>query len=299
MVLAFIFFLLKILLLYFAWNFLFVLYKKYFRKPLELLSRYGKGSYVIVTGATNGIGKEFCNQFAKKGFNLILVSRTPSNLQAVSEEFKKSFPEIDVKTIEFDFTKKTTLQDYLEAFDNEDIKNLDISVLVNNIGISTRELFKDMTFEYITNSINVNIISQTYLNKIFINRFLSRKDKCAIISLSSYGSGSPLAYSSIYCSTKIYDDYLLRSIAFENMKSNIDFLVVKPIYVDTPSRRGHSREMKAISAEDCVKGALNDLGYDMETYGDYRHCIQAVFGNLIPTFAKNIARMKSSKKKAE
>ncbi len=39
------------------------------------LKIYGKNSWVIVTGATDGIGKGFCEEFAKRGFNILLVSR--------------------------------------------------------------------------------------------------------------------------------------------------------------------------------------------------------------------------------
>ena len=43
----------------------------------------------MVTGATDGIGLEFCKQLAKDGFNICLVSRTESKLEAVVErEFK-------------------------------------------------------------------------------------------------------------------------------------------------------------------------------------------------------------------
>ena len=38
-----------------------------------------------MTGATDGIGLEFCKQLARDGFNIILVSRTESKLQAVVE----------------------------------------------------------------------------------------------------------------------------------------------------------------------------------------------------------------------
>lgn len=46
----------------------------------------GQGAWALVTGATDGIGKEFAIQLAKRGFNVFLVSRTTSKLQAVQEE---------------------------------------------------------------------------------------------------------------------------------------------------------------------------------------------------------------------
>ena len=54
-----------------------------FRGKSDLLTKYGKDSWVVVTGASDGIGAEYCRQLAKLGFNIALVSRTMSKLQAV------------------------------------------------------------------------------------------------------------------------------------------------------------------------------------------------------------------------
>ena len=49
----------------------------------------GKGTWALVTGATDGIGLEFCKQLARDGFNICLVSRTESKLKAVVETHLK------------------------------------------------------------------------------------------------------------------------------------------------------------------------------------------------------------------
>ena len=279
---------------------IYIYYKKFIRKPHNLIERYGKDSYIIVTGATDGIGKEFCNQFAKLGFNLILISRNLNKLNQVSSEFKSKYPNLKTEIIEFDFTKKTSISDYEENFLNEKINNLDISILINNIGINQRKLFSEYSLEEINDSINVNIKSQSFLSNIFLNKFLKRKKyKSAIISMSSYSANFPLIYSSIYCSTKIYDDYLLRSIASENKYNNIDFISVKPLYVDTPSRKSHSKEFKPISSEDCVKGVLQDLGYDIITYGHYSHCFKNALFSFLSGDIQNFFRGRGMRKNKE
>lgn len=46
-------------------------------KQHDLLERYGgKGTWALVTGASDGIGAEISKQMADKGFNVCLVSRT-------------------------------------------------------------------------------------------------------------------------------------------------------------------------------------------------------------------------------
>lgn len=49
-------------------------------KDSHLEATYGKGEWAIVTGASEGIGREFALQLARAGFNLTLVSRTKANL---------------------------------------------------------------------------------------------------------------------------------------------------------------------------------------------------------------------------
>ena len=284
--------------LYIIFKIIIILYKKFIRKPLNLTERYGEGSYALITGATGGIGKEFCIQLAKLKFNLILVSRNIEKLKKVSDELKNKFIHLQTILIEFDFSKKFSIKDYEKIFlNNKEIKNLDISILINNIGISQRELFTNYSLEFIMDTININIVSQSLLTKIFINKLLNRNKKSAIISMSSYSATLPLILSSIYCASKIYDDYLIRAIAEENKGKNIDFLSVRPQYVNTPSRAEHKKEFKAISTEECVTGIFQDLGYETVTNGYWSHCIKGVIFDIFGMKIKNFFRYIGNKEK--
>ena len=59
---------------------------RYFLRPGKNLKSYG--SWAIVTGATDGIGKALCEQLAIKKINVILISRTESKLQEQSKELE-------------------------------------------------------------------------------------------------------------------------------------------------------------------------------------------------------------------
>lgn len=57
----------------------------------------------MVTGASDGIGKEFAEQLAKAKFNVLLVSRTQSKLDAIAQDIQSKYG-VEAKTYAMDFT---------------------------------------------------------------------------------------------------------------------------------------------------------------------------------------------------
>src|ERR1022692_3770876 len=58
-------------------------------------------NWAVVTGCTDGIGKAYAFELARKRFDLILISRSDEKLHAVSNKIKAIAPGIDVRTIVF------------------------------------------------------------------------------------------------------------------------------------------------------------------------------------------------------
>ena len=63
-------------------------------KEKRLQETFGKGEWAVISGASEGIGRDYALQLAKAGFNLVLVSRTTANLERVATEAKLNNPEI-------------------------------------------------------------------------------------------------------------------------------------------------------------------------------------------------------------
>jgi 17beta-estradiol 17-dehydrogenase / very-long-chain 3-oxoacyl-CoA reductase len=52
-----------------------------------IVSSLGKrGGWAVVTGASDGIGKAYASELARQNFNVVLISRTASKLDAVAAE---------------------------------------------------------------------------------------------------------------------------------------------------------------------------------------------------------------------
>ena len=59
--------------------------RKLFLKTKPLLELYGKNSFVLVTGSSDGIGKWMAKYFYSKGFSVILNGRNRKKLEAVKQ----------------------------------------------------------------------------------------------------------------------------------------------------------------------------------------------------------------------
>lgn len=55
---------------------------------MQQLNKYGatKGAWAVVTGASEGIGREYALQLAKKGFNVLVMARNKPALDALVNE---------------------------------------------------------------------------------------------------------------------------------------------------------------------------------------------------------------------
>jgi 17beta-estradiol 17-dehydrogenase / very-long-chain 3-oxoacyl-CoA reductase len=83
---------------------------KHFLSLHNFKSRYSSEysvSWVVVTGATDGIGLGFCKALVRLGFNVVLISRNPLKLQSTVDQLKEIQADADnksvFKTIVFDF----------------------------------------------------------------------------------------------------------------------------------------------------------------------------------------------------
>ena len=151
-----------------------IFFKTFIRKPFNLLERYGSGSWVLVTGATDGIGREFCEQFAKLGFNIILVSRNEEKLQNTQNEILQKYPNIKAIHIQFDFSKQTQPEDFEKVFGG--ISELyDISVLINNVGFAVGLPFKNINTKQISEMVNINCLAQPLLTSMFLKGLIFDK----------------------------------------------------------------------------------------------------------------------------
>lgn len=99
-----------------------------------------------MTGSTDGIGKAAAKHLAKLGFNIVLISRTMSKLEATAKEIEETGEELGVpvqtKVVQFNFTNQYAADEYERLYEDH-LADLDISILINNVGFAPIGKFID------------------------------------------------------------------------------------------------------------------------------------------------------------
>ncbi|CAF1031509.1 unnamed protein product [Rotaria sordida] len=67
------------------------------------------GEWALITGSTDGIGKAYAIELAKRGVNVMLISRTKEKLEQVAKEIQTKYSNTQVKIISIDFTKDNSI----------------------------------------------------------------------------------------------------------------------------------------------------------------------------------------------
>ncbi|XP_022998255.1 very-long-chain 3-oxoacyl-CoA reductase-like protein At1g24470 [Cucurbita maxima] len=265
-----------------------------FLRPSKDLRYYG--SWGVVTGATDGIGKSFSYQLARAGLNLILVSRSSTKLKAVSKDIRSQFPNTKVKIIELDFTEDDISAGMAEF--KKVIQDLDVGVLINNVGITypNASFFHEVDEKVWMNVLKVNVKGTTWVTKAVLPRMIT-KNRGAIVNI---GSGAAVIVPShplyaIYAATKAYVDQLSRSLHVEYKHWGIDVQCQVPLYVATEMASRVASVSRASlfipSADDYVSAAIHRIGYEPRCTPYWAHSLQWCFARLLPEAALDMWRL--------
>lgn len=229
------------------------------------------GSWALVTGATDGIGKAYAKALAKKGLNVVLVSRTLSKLEDVAKEIE-SESKVQTKVIAADFTGGAEIYETIA----KQTTGLEIGVLVNNVGMSyaNPERFLELPEQekLVANLITCNIFSVTRMCSLFLPGMVERR-KGVVINISSLSAVIPAPMLTVYAASKAFVDKFSDDLATEYAKHGILVQSVLPGPVATNMSKIRRSTWMACSPKSFVSNALSTLGIARHTTGYYPHSL--------------------------
>src|ERR1044072_932483 len=184
--------------------------------------------YVIITGATSGIGYELAKLFAKDGYNLAIVARSPEELGATAAELENNY-HIKVTTLAKDLFDSNRA---FEVYDELKSKGIEIDVLVNDAGHGLYGEFATTDLRMELSIIQLNVASLVVLTKLFLQDMLKRGEG-KILNLSSIASKSPGPWQSVYHGTKAFVQSFTEALRSEVKESGITVTALLPGATDT------------------------------------------------------------------
>ncbi|KIX02179.1 uncharacterized protein Z518_08118 [Rhinocladiella mackenziei CBS 650.93] len=247
------------------------------------LSKFGpKGSWAVITGASDGIGKEYALQIAKKGYNLILVSRTASKLESVSSQVKSSSPNAVVETLAMDFSKNLD-SDYNALASH--VQGKKVAILVNNVGQSHSipVPFAETSLSEMSNIININCLGTLRVTQTVLPSMLPQK-RGLILTMGSFGGLTPTPLLATYSGSKAFLQQWSSALASELSSSGIDVFFVHSYLVTSSMSKIRRANWQVPSERAFVKSALakigqrgGSIGYSYSGSPYWSHALVAAF----------------------
>ncbi|MDH3330107.1 MAG: glucose 1-dehydrogenase [Desulfobulbaceae bacterium] len=189
------------------------------------------GKVAVVTGAGRGIGREIALAMARYGANLVLWSRTRSELESVAEEARSLGSRVLVQP--FDITRISELDGKVQAALDE-FKTIDI--LINNAGTNIPMWAEDVDEESWDKVININLKGAFFCAQS-VGKVMIRQKRGKIINISSQAGKVGMIKRAAYCASKGGVDQLTRVMALEWAKYNINVNAIAPTFVETDMTR--------------------------------------------------------------
>jgi uncharacterized protein len=173
---------------------------------------------VLITGASSGIGYEMTKVFAKNGYDLVLVARRIEPMEGLKVEF----PDTTITIIQKDLSVDGSCQ---EVF--EDLKNVQIDVLINNAGFGDTGEFQTLSLDKQTNMIDLNVRALTELTHLFGSKMVERKSG-RILNVASVVAFQPGPTMATYFATKAFVLSLSQALSQEWSKYGVQVMALCP-----------------------------------------------------------------------
>ena len=199
--------------------------------------------YILITGASSGIGYEMAQQLAALKYNLILTARREDKLAAMQKELSSKYG-IAVHYIIKDLSDT---EQAVQLFYDIKRANYRVSHLVNNAGFGDYGSFLETSLEKELNMIDLNVSSLVILTKLFAKDMAARKSG-RIINVSSVLAYLPFPFMSVYSATKSFVLAFSETLAAELEGTGVVVTTLAPGTTETAFVSSKMRETNLLKS---------------------------------------------------
>ena len=252
----------------------------YVRPPLVIKQYIGKNNWALITGATDGIGKQVAIQLAQLGSNIILLGRSEHKLAKTKEEISP-LSNIQVHTVRIDLAHENAKQRLLRI--REEIGHRNISILVNNAGVlNAPKTFDQLSIDEIDSMLAVNEAATVYLTKALLPGMLQAKHGI-IINVGSMAATFTIPHMQVYGATKGFVERFTLALHNELASKSIHVEYVCPSFVATKLSKIRQGSLFIPTAAHFAACAVKTFGCSAFNIPVPMHRLLFELANLVPT----------------
>jgi short-subunit dehydrogenase len=211
----------------------------------------------LITGPTAGIGHGFAEAFARKGFDLVLVSRDEGRLQAVAVELSARYG-VACEVLPADLCRRTDVDRVAARLSD---RERPVQALVNNAGFGLNRSFLGSSIDDEQRSLDVLVTAVLRLTHAAAPGMVERGSGL-IVNVSSVASWIT---GGTYSAAKSWVTVFTESLAQELDGSGVRVTAVCPGFVHTEFHQRAGIDMSAmpewvwLDVEQVVAQAFRDL----------------------------------------
>jgi 3-dehydrosphinganine reductase len=186
--------------------------------------------HACITGGSSGIGEALALQLAEKGYNLSLIARNLTKLEATKEAIKARYPNTEVCVLSADVAE----YDAVNGVVNEAIQQLGSpDLLITSAGIAEPGYFEKLPIDNFERAMQINYLGTVYTIKSAIDSMIQAgKGRVVIISSGAAFTGI-FGYTS-YGASKFALRGFAEALRVEMKPKGVGVTIVYPPDTDTP-----------------------------------------------------------------
>jgi len=182
----------------------------------------------LITGASEGIGRELARVFAVNGFDLVLVARSAERLEQLAADLREEHG-IAATAMPHDLTKPDAPH---QLFEQVRSQGLHVDVLVNNAAVLESQAFARTPPDRLASLLALNVVALTALTRLFVEPMVAAGHG-RILNLGSVASFAPMPSLAAYAASKAYILSLTEALSEELRGSGVSVTCCCPGFTRT------------------------------------------------------------------
>jgi NAD(P)-dependent dehydrogenase (short-subunit alcohol dehydrogenase family) len=183
------------------------------------------GKTALVTGAGRGIGRAVALALASAGAELVLVSRTQSQLDEVAHEIAQAGGR--ARALPLDVTDTAAVRHAVAGLGA-------LNILINNAGLNRPQAFLEVDEDTLDRLLALNVRAAFLVAQASARRMVAHGEGVIINISSQMGHVGSERDRTVYVMTKHAIEGLTKAMAVELAPKGVRVVAIAPTFIDTP-----------------------------------------------------------------